>query len=110
MTKRTNRVAWGLAVVLGVALVMLMGLFVTRRWPYWVARYRGHGAHLQGVNLARTNMRGVWLEDANLEGANLTDTDLANAIMPGVALNGAKLSGAILTHANLRGAWLAWAN
>jgi hypothetical protein len=52
MAKRTNLVAWGLAVVLAVGVLGGGGVLFVRLRPYWVAKYRGEGADLRGAALA----------------------------------------------------------
>jgi hypothetical protein len=69
--KRTNRVAWGLVVVLAARVLVGTGLLVVRVPPYWVAKYRGRGANLRGAALPFAPLREAFLDTANLEGADL---------------------------------------
>src|SRR5438105_1533903 len=79
--RHTNRVAWGLAVVLAVALLAGLGpLGLWLRW-YWVAKYHGQGADLRGAFLILAPLRGVDLEKANLQRANLAGTNLTEAML-----------------------------
>jgi hypothetical protein len=97
--KRTNRVAWGLAVVLAAVLVGGGGLLIVRLRPYLIARYWGRGANLMDAALPGAFLSGVDLREALLFGANLQGSHLA-----GTDLRNASLAGADLSHANLRGA------
>jgi hypothetical protein len=96
MAKRTNRVAWGLAVVLAVIVLAGIGRLFMRLRPIWLAKYHGEGADLHGALLL----------GAPLAGANLQFADLRNADLRGADLQGAFLGGALLEGADLRGAQL----
>src|SRR5437879_189952 len=61
-----NRVAWGLVVVVAVALLGGIGGMFARLKSYWVAKYRGQEAPLQGAGLSWAPLR-----NANLRGAKL---------------------------------------
>jgi uncharacterized protein YjbI with pentapeptide repeats len=106
MAKRTNRVAWGLAGVLGMVVLGGSGLLFVRLRPYLIARYWGRGASLMdaalpGASLSGADLREALLFGADLRGAHLVGTDLRNA-----SLAGADLSHANLQGADLRGAFL----
>jgi uncharacterized protein YjbI with pentapeptide repeats len=100
MAKRTNRVAWWLILVLSVAVLGGCSLLGVRLKPYWVAKYRGEDALLEGA----------FLQFAPLRGANLTEACMPKAVLRGANLSGACLSGAYLADADLRGADLHGAN
>jgi uncharacterized protein YjbI with pentapeptide repeats len=95
-----NRVWWGSVVLLTVGVLGGCSLLGVRLKPYWVARYRGAGAQLEGV----------YLQFAPLRGANLTGAWLPKSVLRGANLSGACLAGAHLDDADLRGADLRGAN
>ena len=109
-----NPVAWGLAAVLAAVVLIGIGLLGARLRPYWVAKYRGERAELQGVvlvfgpfqgaNLIATKLQGANLGGSNLETANLYFANLQRANLRGVNLRGAYLAAADLRGADLRGA------
>jgi hypothetical protein len=108
MTTRTNRVAWGLALVLAAGLVGGIGLLGVRLRPYWVAKYRGEladlrAANLPGAPLSRANLYGAHLQGANLRNANLEEANLEEARLAGADLTDANLSFARLSNADLTG-------
>jgi uncharacterized protein YjbI with pentapeptide repeats len=100
MTKmKTNRIAWASCVLLAGVVLAGIGALGVRLWPYWVAKYHGEAANLQGAVLTGASLRGANLCRADLRGANLYGADLRTA-----NLNGANLRGADLRWADLRGA------
>jgi uncharacterized protein YjbI with pentapeptide repeats len=112
MTKRTSRVAWGLAVAL--TIVVLGGTTVLGGWlrSCWVVRHRGLGADLHSAFLIHAPLRGVKLHGTNLLKANLAGADLSRAYLVHVKLRSANLSGAdlsrtIIVHVDLRSARMA---
>jgi Pentapeptide repeats (8 copies) len=89
-----NRVAWGLAALLAmVVLVGVVGLY-TRLKPYWIAKYRGREADLRGATLSLAPLAGADLWRADLRGANLHGANLHGAILWAADLRGADLTGA----------------
>ena len=121
MPKRTNRVAWGLAAVLAVVVLGGAGVLGVRLKPYWVAKYRGEGANLQGAILIfapvpGSALNGADLRSANLRGANLAQTSFGVGVRIAPASDalqsflierdpvGADLTGADLTGVRLEGA------
>jgi hypothetical protein len=110
-----NRVAWGLAVLLAVVVVVLLGgsvLFLRFR-PYLVARYSGIGANLyraplQGAPLAGVNLQRAFLGGADLQGADLRGANLRDSALDGADLQGADLADADLTNASLGGGAYLW--
>jgi hypothetical protein len=92
--------AWGLVAALAAIVLGGSMLLIIRLRPYWVARYRGAGAHLRGVSL-----RGAALASANLQGADLRDADLRGANLQGAFLGGAELAGADFRGAHLERVW-----
>src|SRR5436190_1742745 len=79
MVKRTNRVAWGLAIVLAPGVVGGVGSLWGRLRPYAVARYCGVGADLHGARLPGAPLAGGHLQGAYLYGADLRGADLRGA-------------------------------
>ena len=59
MAKRTNRVAWGLSLVLGVGLLGVGGMLGSWLRSYWIARYRGENADLRGATLIHAPLAGA---------------------------------------------------
>jgi hypothetical protein len=114
MTKRTNRVAWGLAAVL--AVVVLSGVGVLGLWlrAYWIAKHDGDESQLAGAYLPGADLHGAALAGANLHGAVLRSADLREANFSDIAYfpgGGAGLEkGADLRQADLRHAQLGSAN
>jgi uncharacterized protein YjbI with pentapeptide repeats len=96
MAKRTNRVAWGLAAVLGVLLLGGVVALGVRLKPYWIAKYRGFSADLRGVVLVHAPLQEAILEEADLSGADLRGADLRKAYLGGANLAGTDLRGADL--------------
>ncbi len=75
------------------------------------ARYQIGERNFQGLQLRRSDLRGINLSDANLQQAdlsyaNLRDGNLQGANLSGAYLNEADLTGANLAGANLQGASL----
>jgi hypothetical protein len=98
MAKRTNRIAWGLAAVLAMALLGAIALLGVRLRPYWVAKYRGDGAELDHQMLIRAPLAGADLMAASLRGVDLHSADLQGALLAGADLSGADLTGADLRN------------
>jgi hypothetical protein len=104
MAKHTNRVAWGVALVLVLVLLGAVGLLFLQVYPYprfgpyahWIATNRGRNARLIEARL----------RSAHLRGADLRNADLGFADLAGADLTGANLAGAGLRHTNLRRARL----
>ena len=76
MAKRTNRVAWGLAVALALIVLGSIGLLGVRFRPYWIARHRGRRAQLDGAGLTAAPLQGADLGGARLRGAKLVGARL----------------------------------
>lgn len=120
MKTNTNRVTWGLAVILAAGVLGGVGLLGVGLRPYLVAKYWGTGADLHGVKIpyAPSRMRScptrIWLTPTCAEptcaGPILQNADFTGANLSGVNLQGAKLCQATLTEASLRGAKLAHAD
>jgi uncharacterized protein YjbI with pentapeptide repeats len=98
MAKRTNRVAWGLAVVLAVGVLGGCGLFLR---PFWIAKFRGKGADLRGAVLPFAPLANVNLVGADLHGGNLYGADLRGAMLDQADLTKANLTDANLTNVQL---------
>jgi uncharacterized protein YjbI with pentapeptide repeats len=98
-----NRKAWALATVLAGGL--LGGVGLTGFWlrSYWVAKYRGRSAYLEGALLIRAPLQGAMMPGANLRRANLAGADLRQACLSFSSLSGANLRGANLTRTFLDG-------
>jgi hypothetical protein len=116
MAKRTNRVARGLVVLLAVVGLVALGMGYVWLRPYYMAKYRGHGASLTYAFLPGAKLYDAELTCANLRGAILRGADLRHANLgwagdgllrasrsrfEGANLAGANLIGADLRHANL---------
>ena len=95
MTRRTNRAAWGLAVVL------IQVLLLTWLQPYRTAGYRGQNTDLRGALLVRAPLASALLYRANLVGACLCYADLCYADLRRADLRSADLHGANLCYADL---------
>jgi hypothetical protein len=95
MAKPTNRVAWGLAVILAGVLLGATGLLFLRLRPYWIARYRGAGADLRQAFLPLAPLHAAILDHAHLQQANLQRADLRGADLRGTDPSAALLRGAI---------------
>jgi uncharacterized protein YjbI with pentapeptide repeats len=127
VAKPTNRVAWGLAVVLTAGVVAAVGMLGVQLRPYWVAKYRGREADLRGAALPYAPLAGAELDSAVLAGADLSGANLRGAFLralrvsrwptdpdkgcsvvdlTGARLVGADLTGAHLMAANLTGGFL----
>jgi hypothetical protein len=87
--------------ILAALVLWPTGLLVVRLKPYWVAKYRGQGANLQGALLPLAPLQGADLREANLDGAQLRGANLRQANLWHAQLNGANLRGADLRGANL---------
>jgi uncharacterized protein YjbI with pentapeptide repeats len=134
MTKRGNRLAWVLAAVLAVVVLVGAGLLCAWGRSYWVARHHGvdadlrraflPGADLRKAILAGADLRGAFLVGADLRAANFSFTyseprtdgtwdmgillssaaDLRGSNLQRADLRGARLWSSHLGYANLRGA------
>ena len=107
-----NKPNWTALLITGTALVLYAGRFAA---PYYIARYRGVGANLQGAFLVGAHLDGANLSHANLGGAKMRDahlqsTNLEGAILREARLSGANLGGADLGFCDMRGADLRQAN
>jgi len=72
MAKQTaQRTGWVLCALLAAVMLGGVGLLGVRLKPYWVAKYRGSGADLEGALLVGAPLRGAILEEADLRGADL---------------------------------------
>jgi uncharacterized protein YjbI with pentapeptide repeats len=110
MTKRTNRMAWRLAVGLGSVVLAGAGLMVWGLRCYWVAKHQRWGAQLQRAFLPSAPLRGVYLHDAKLQHAHLVGVDLSGALLAGSNLHWANLTRAKLRNTHFGGAILCDAN
>jgi pentapeptide repeat protein len=88
-----RRAGWAIG-SLGLGTAVLL----TPYWPYAVARFHGHSAHLRRADLARADLRCV-----DLRGADLRDAEMRGASLFGADLTGADLAGADLTGAAYAG-------
>jgi hypothetical protein len=75
---KANLTGWRVVVVVAGAMLAAAGPLLVRLRPYWVAKYEGRGADLQGAvlplaPLTRASLIGARLQRANLRGANLTE-------------------------------------
>ncbi len=101
---RTNRAAWVIAVLLAVVVLGGVALLGVQLKPYWVAKYRGNGANLDGAVLIFPPLPGADLMGASLSGANLDSVDLRHANLSLTTLSDASLRGADLSRADLSNA------
>src|SRR5438445_575366 len=102
MAKQTaQRTGWVLCALLAAVMLGGVGLLGVRLKPYWVAKYRGSAADLEGALLVGAPLRGAILEEADLRGADLRGADLDKAYLGGSNLAGADLCGADLREAAL---------
>jgi hypothetical protein len=76
---KTHRSTGILCALLSVIVLGGIGVLGVRLRPYWVARYRGAGANLQGAALPGARLQGVDLCAATLQGADLQGADLRGA-------------------------------
>ena len=56
---KTSRIVWALCALLALVLASGLGLLFLQLRPYWVAKYRGQGANLQGAFLAHAPLAGA---------------------------------------------------
>lgn len=56
---KTSWIVWALCGLLALLLTSGLGLVFLRLRPYWVAKYRGQGADLQGAFLAHAPLAGA---------------------------------------------------
>jgi uncharacterized protein YjbI with pentapeptide repeats len=83
--RKTNRVAWGLAAILGAVVLGSAGADL-------------HGVDMRGARLYYVNLAGAILSGTELHGADLRGTILKQA-----DLQSANLCGAVLRHTDLTG-------
>jgi uncharacterized protein YjbI with pentapeptide repeats len=104
MSKRTNRVVWGLMAILAVAVLGGVAALGMRLRPYWIAAHDGEFADLRAASLFHARLRGAGLGEAHLEGADMRDADLSDANLTFTHLVGSDLRNADLTRASVWGA------
>src|SRR5258708_17978053 len=100
---KKSRVPWVMSAILAAVVLVSVGMLFVRLRPYWIAKYRGAGAHLRGAMLTHAPLAGARLVMADLRGADLRGADLRgaellDADLGGADLRGANLQGTVLEH------------
>ncbi|MCA9542623.1 MAG: pentapeptide repeat-containing protein, partial [Myxococcales bacterium] len=87
----------------------LQGQMILEGWDLHAIRVEEYNM-MEGIRLARANLRGAWMRGALLSRADLRDCDLSGVELESAELRGADLRGADLRDANLRACDLSGAN
>jgi uncharacterized protein YjbI with pentapeptide repeats len=97
-----RRIIWVVCSLLATAVLAGVSALAVRLRPYWVAKYRGHGADLRNAMLVYAPLAGADLIHADLHGANLHKATFRGADLIGADLTDTDLMGTDLTNAVFR--------